>query len=55
MTLWMEKNGAGGEYDGDLGEWHLGGDNAGGEHDGDHLRVLDMSLAHQTSWIWVSM
>ena len=23
------------EYDGDLGEWCLGGDNAGGEHDSD--------------------
>ena len=33
MTL--DGNGAGGEYDGDLGEWHLGGDNAGGEHEGD--------------------
>ena len=27
MTL--DGNDAGGEYDGDLGEWHLGGDIAG--------------------------
>ena len=25
----LDGNDAGGEYDGDLGEWHLGGDDAG--------------------------
>ena len=29
----LHGNDAEGEYDGDLGEWYLGGDDAGGEHD----------------------
>ena len=29
----LDGNAAGGEHDGDLGEWCLGGDDARGEHD----------------------
>ena len=45
----LDGNDAGGEYDGDLGEWHLGVMMLV------MLEVLDVSLAHQTSWTGVSM
>ena len=41
----LDGNDAGGEYEGDPGEWHLGGDNAG-----DTGECLNVSLGHQTSW-----
>ena len=41
----LDGNNAGGEYDGDLGEWHLGGDIAG-----DAWGCFDVSLGCQTSW-----
>ena len=39
----LDGNDAGGEYDGDQGEWHPGGDDAGGEHDGDAGGVWHVS------------
>ena len=40
----LDGSDAGGENDGDLGEWRLGGDIAG------DVGVFDMSLGCQTSW-----